>query len=126
MYTNHNKGSHHKRQVKWNHTLLRTYLSPVWDKLTLNYIPCSGQKGQKLYPVQRHIKGTYRSYKGVPLPPPVLSTPVLASFFERNKYQDLLPNINPLSLNSDQYQISPCNINVQSIREVMRIKDMII
>ena len=31
----------------------------------------------------------------------------------------------PLSPNSDQYQISPCSINAQSIREVMRIKDMI-
>ena len=27
--------------------------------------------------------------------------------------------------NSDQHQISPCNINAYSIPEVMRIKDMI-
>ena len=32
---------------------------------------------------------------------------------------------NPLSPNSDQHQISPCNINAYSIPEVMRIKDMI-
>ena len=32
---------------------------------------------------------------------------------------------NPLSPNSDQHQISPCNINVYSTPEVMRIKDMI-
>ena len=30
-----------------------------------------------------------------------------------------------LSSNSDQRQISPCNINAYSIPEVMRIKDMI-
>ena len=29
---------------------------------------------------------------------------------------------NPLSPNSDQHQISPCNINAYSIPEVMRIK----
>ena len=34
-------------------------------------------------------------------------------------------NINPLSLNSDQHQISPCNINAHSTPEVMRIEDMI-
>ena len=33
---------------------------------------------------------------------------------------------NPLSPNSDQHQISPCNINAFSTPEVMRIKDMII
>ena len=33
--------------------------------------------------------------------------------------------INPLSPNSDQHQISPCNINAHSTPEVMRIKDMI-
>ena len=33
--------------------------------------------------------------------------------------------INPLSPNSDQHQISPGNINVYSIPEVMRIKDTI-
>ena len=32
---------------------------------------------------------------------------------------------NPLSLNSDQHQISPCNVNAYSTPEVMRIKDMI-
>ena len=31
-----------------------------------------------------------------------------------------------ISPNSDQHQISPCNINVYSTPEVMRIKDMII
>ena len=31
----------------------------------------------------------------------------------------------PFSLNYDQHQISPCNINVYSTPEVMRIKDMI-
>ena len=34
--------------------------------------------------------------------------------------------LNPLSPNSDQYQISPCNINAYSTPEVMAIKDMII
>ena len=33
--------------------------------------------------------------------------------------------LNPLSPNSDQHQISPCNINAYSTLEVMRIKDMI-
>ena len=33
--------------------------------------------------------------------------------------------INPLSPNSDQHQISPGKINVYSIPEVMRIKDTI-
>ena len=33
---------------------------------------------------------------------------------------------NPLSPNSDHRQISPCNINALSIREIMRIQDMII
>ena len=32
---------------------------------------------------------------------------------------------NPFSPNRDQHQISPCNINVYSTSEVMRIKDMI-
>ena len=32
---------------------------------------------------------------------------------------------NPLSPSSDQYQISPCNINAQSNREAMRIENMI-
>ena len=32
---------------------------------------------------------------------------------------------NPLNPNSDQHQISPCNINANSTPEVMRIKDMI-
>ena len=31
----------------------------------------------------------------------------------------------PLSPNSDQHQISPCNINAYSTHEVMRIKDII-
>ena len=31
----------------------------------------------------------------------------------------------PLSPNSDQHQISPCNINAYSTPEVTRIKDMI-
>ena len=34
------------------------------------------------------------------------------------------PKINPLSPNSDQHQISPCNINAYSTPEVMRIMDM--
>ena len=34
--------------------------------------------------------------------------------------------IHPLSLDSDQHQISPCNMNALLIREVMGIKDMII
>jgi len=28
---------------------------PFWDRLARNYIPCLGQRGQKPYPVQRHI-----------------------------------------------------------------------
>ena len=32
---------------------------------------------------------------------------------------------NPLSPNSDQHQISPCNMNAYSTPEVTRIKDMI-
>ena len=34
-------------------------------------------------------------------------------------------HFNPLSLNSDQHQISPSNINAYSTPEVMRIRDMI-
>ena len=34
-------------------------------------------------------------------------------------------NFSPSSPNSDQHQISPCNINAYSTPEVMRIKDMI-
>ena len=34
-------------------------------------------------------------------------------------------SFNPLNRNSDQHQISPCNINVYSAPEVMRIKGMI-
>ena len=41
-----------------------------------------------------------------------------------NQEKQLL-NINPLSPNSDQHEISPCNINAYSTPEVMRIKDMI-
>ena len=33
--------------------------------------------------------------------------------------------INPLSVNSDRHQISPCNINAQLSAQVSRIKDMI-
>ena len=33
--------------------------------------------------------------------------------------------LNPSNPDSDQHQISPCNINAYSIPEVMRIKDMI-
>ena len=33
--------------------------------------------------------------------------------------------LNPVSTNSDQNQISPCNINVYSTPVVRRIKDMI-
>ena len=33
--------------------------------------------------------------------------------------------LNPLSPNSDQHQISSCNINALSNRVVMRIRDMI-
>ena len=33
--------------------------------------------------------------------------------------------VNPLRPNSDQHQISLCNIEIFSVREVMRIKDMI-
>ena len=36
-----------------------------------------------------------------------------------------LSSFNPLSLNSDQHQISPCNVNAYSTPEVMRINDMI-
>ena len=34
-------------------------------------------------------------------------------------------SVNPLRPNSDQREVSPCNINAFSVREVMRIKDMI-
>ena len=34
-------------------------------------------------------------------------------------------HLNPLSPNSDQHQISPCNINAHSTSKVMRIKDVI-
>ena len=34
-------------------------------------------------------------------------------------------SLNPLSPNSDQHQISPCNINALLNRVVMRITDMI-
>ena len=34
-------------------------------------------------------------------------------------------DIKPLSPNSNQHEISPCNINAYSTIEVMRIKDMI-
>ena len=34
-------------------------------------------------------------------------------------------HVNPLSPNTDQHQISPCNVNAYSTPEVMRIKDMI-
>ena len=46
-------------------------------------------------------------------------------------YLKLLENIfkkaslNPISPNSDQHQISPCNIDAYSTLEVMRIKEMI-
>ena len=33
--------------------------------------------------------------------------------------------LDPFSPNSDQHQISPCNINAYSTPEVMRIKDLI-
>ena len=36
-----------------------------------------------------------------------------------------LGSFNPLSPNSDQHKISPCNINAYSTPEVMRIKDII-
>ena len=36
------------------------------------------------------------------------------------------PQFNPLRSNSDQCQISPCIINVLLVREVVKIKDMII
>ena len=39
---------------------------------------------------------------------------------------NLFALFNPLSPNSDQHQISPCNVNAYSTPEVMRIKDMII
>ena len=42
----------------------------------------------------------------------------------RNKRTKLII-FNPLSANSGQHQFSPCNINVHSTPEVMRIKDMI-
>ena len=79
-------------------------------------IPCLGHI-QTLFRTKRPktIPFHIREYPSFPR----ILTPVLASFFERNKYQDLLPN-------SDQYQISPCNINVQSTGEIIRIKDMII
>ena len=34
-------------------------------------------------------------------------------------------HFNPLSPSNDQHQISPCNVDVYSITEVTRIKDMI-
>ena len=37
----------------------------------------------------------------------------------------VLKHINPLNPNSDQHQISPCNINAYSTPEVIRIKDKI-
>ena len=33
--------------------------------------------------------------------------------------------VNPLSLNSDRHQISPCNINAQLSVQVSRIKEML-
>ena len=42
---------------------------------------------------------------------------VMIILFRKNTY--------PLSPNSDQHQISPCNIDAYSTPEVMRIKDMI-
>ena len=39
--------------------------------------------------------------------------------------ESMFPAFNPLSPNSDQHQISPCNINAYSTPEAMRIKDMI-
>ena len=35
-----------------------------------------------------------------------------------------LSSFNPLSPNSDQHQISPCNINAYSTPEVMTIKEI--
>ena len=37
----------------------------------------------------------------------------------------IVPGFNPLRPNSDQHQISPCNINAYSTTEVMGIKDRI-
>ena len=36
------------------HPLFTTSSDPVYDRLTQNYIPCLGQRGQKPYPVQQH------------------------------------------------------------------------
>ena len=35
--------------------ILSEIVYPFWDRLARNYIPCLGQRGQKPYPVQRHI-----------------------------------------------------------------------
>ena len=37
----------------------------------------------------------------------------------------MIARFNSLSPNSDQHQISPCNINAYSTPEALRIKDMI-
>ena len=51
---------------------------------------------------------------------------VLMSFARLKKsINHSLMRFNPLSPNSDQHQISPCNINACSTPEVMRINDMI-
>ena len=44
---------------------------------------------------------------------------------EHHQDQEKCP-LNPLSPNSDHRLISPCNIDALSMREVMRIQDMII
>ena len=51
----------------------------------------------------------------------------LIQYWARNDflYHMALLGVRGLSPNSDQHQISPCNINAYSTPEVMRIKDMI-
>ena len=44
-------------------TRLETLATQATD--TQDYIPCLGQRGQKPYPVQRHIPVLYRLFKGV-------------------------------------------------------------
>ena len=47
------------------------------------------------------------------------------SLFYPNLSYAIPSYLKPLSPNSDQHQISPCNVNGYSTPEVMRFKDMI-
>ena len=67
-----------------------------------------------------------------PPPPPPQSETCLQFSFQTLQQGTTLRSLlkedshfNPLKPNSDQHQISPCNINTYSTPEVMRIKDMI-